>query len=162
MKQITTEEMRYKVPKVKNRFIAAHIKFIAVCAVIAAIAVILFASYLYITEIRKLEPKRAFVFVCDVQNIDECNKIAAKFSNTVEIYFAKYDEQFTSSKENSFNFSAVTNTLGDYEPEANTAVIIFNSNRKSSYYYSYEYFGLTESPLTAEQIEKIVREMITR
>ena len=60
MKRITSEEMRYKVPKVKNRFIAAHAKFIIACALFAVISIILFASFAYIAESRKLELKRAF------------------------------------------------------------------------------------------------------
>ncbi len=163
MKRITSEEMRYKVPKVKNRFIAAHAKFIIACALFAVISIILFASFAYIAESRKLEPKRAFVFTCDVQDIDACNKVADKFTQTAEIYFAKYDEQFAYNNEKcSFDFSCVCNTEFKIEIDENTALVLFKNNRSSYYDYTFEKLELSNGALSAEQVEQIVREILTK
>lgn len=162
MKQITTEEMRYKVPKVKNRFIAAHMSFIIICAIVTAITVILFASFLYVSESRKLEPKPAIIFTCEVTDIDACNRISDKFTQTVEIYFAKYDEQFENTKENSYDFSCVSSAVGNETLDENVALVVFKNDRGSFLRYFFKEFELTNAALTSQQVEEIVRRLLTQ
>ena len=94
MKQ-SIEEMRYKVPKVKNRFIQTHAKLIVICAIILATLIMLSFSYVLIRQSYMLEPRTTILLFCEVDDYDAAKTQADKYGELFNIYFVKYVDDFT-------------------------------------------------------------------
>ena len=108
MKQ-NIETMRYKVPKVKNRFIQTHWKLIVICAVIVATLIMLSFSYVLIRQSYMLEPRTTILLFCEVNDYDEAKAQADKYGELFNIYFVKYTDEFT-DENGKYDFSR----LGTY------------------------------------------------
>ena len=54
------------------------------------------------------------------------------------------------------------NTEFKIEIDENTALVLFKNNRSSYYDYTFEKLELSNGALSAEQVEQIVREILTK
>ena len=97
MKQ-SIEEMRYKVPKVKNRFIQTHAKLIIICAIVVATLIMLSFSYVLIRQSYMLEPRTTILLFCEVDDYDAAKAQADKYGELFNIYFVKYVDDFDNGK----------------------------------------------------------------
>lgn len=137
MKQ-NVETMRYKVPKVKNRFIQTHLKLIVICAIILATLVMLSFSYVLIRQSYMLEPRTTILLFCEVNDYDEAKAQADKYGELFNVYFVKYVDDFDNGK-GGYDFSRFgTYVNSDYfQYKDNLVAIVIPSrsygNRKISY-----------------------------
>lgn len=93
------ETMRYKVPKVKNRFVQTHIKLIVICAVICAVIILLSVSYVIIRQSYLLEPKTTILLFCEVDDIDLAQQQLAKYKDVFNIYFVRHESDLQGEDE---------------------------------------------------------------
>lgn len=98
------ETMRYKVPKVKNRFVQTHIKLIVICALICAVIILLSVSYVIIRQSYLLEPKTTILLFCEVDDIDKAQEQLAKYKDVFNIYFVKYESDLQ-GEDGTYNLS---------------------------------------------------------
>lgn len=103
MKQ-NLETMRYKVPKVKNRFLQTHIKLILICAVICAVLIMLSYSYVIIHQSYLFEPKSTILLFCEVEDYEETQKQLSKYDELCTIIFVKYEADLK-NEDGSFDLS---------------------------------------------------------
>ena len=104
MKQ-NIETMRYKVPKVKNRFVQTHLKLIVICAIVVAVIVMLSLSYVLIRQSYVLEPKTTILLFCQVDNYDETQTQLSKYKDLFNIIFVNYEADYQ-GEDGSYNLDS--------------------------------------------------------
>ena len=119
------ETMRYKVPKVKNRFVQTHAKLIVICAVILAVLVMLSFSYVLIRQSYVLEPKTTILLFCKVDDYNEIQSKTDKYSELFNIYFVEYVDDFT-NENGKYDFSRFGSTVNlDYSLNKDYGLLAF-------------------------------------
>ena len=117
------EEMRYKVPKVKNRFIQTHIKLILICAMVAAVLILLAFSYALIHQSYILEPKTTVLLFCEVENYEETQNRLSKYEDLFKIVFVKYEVEF--DEEDGYDFSGFGSRISEkYATPSNSVLAV--------------------------------------
>ena len=118
------ETMRYKVPKVKNRFIQTHIKLIVICAVICAVIILLSVSYVIIRQSYLLEPKTTILLFCEVDDIDNVQEQLSKYKDVFNIYFVRYESDLQ-GEDGSYNLSIFGDDVAkDYNKPSNSLLAL--------------------------------------
>ena len=127
MKQ-NIETMRYKVPKVKNRFLQTHLKLIVICAVVAAVLILLAFSYVIIHQSYILEPKTTILLFCEVDDVEAAQNQLSKHADLFKILLVRYEDEFKTS--DGYDFSSLgSKAAEDYvNPSASLLAVVIPTN----------------------------------
>ena len=120
MKQ-TIETMRYKVPKVKNRFLQTHLKLIVICAVVAAVLIMLAFSYVIIYQSYVLRPKATILLFCEVANLDEAQSQLSKYDDLFNGYLVRYEADF--NDEGAYDLSEFGSSIAEKYATPNATLL---------------------------------------
>ena len=123
--KITTETMRYKIPKFKNRFAQTHAKLIVIGAVICAVLILLSVSYVTIRQSYMLEPRTTILLFCEVNDYEQVKGQTDKYGELFNIYFVKYVDDFT-TEDGKYDFSRFgTYVNSDYFQDKDHGLLAF-------------------------------------
>ncbi len=160
MKKISTEQMRYSVPKVKNRFLQVHGKLIALCAVICLLAITVSLCFVTVRQAYTLEPKNNLIFYGTVENEEEARALIRKYFDRIHIVLFMYEDNAGKSE--------LVNSYGS------TVSYYYTKNRFSSdEYYIAAVFGRNgtkgkvytvsnkdKALMDAESFEKLINKVL--
>ncbi len=171
--RISREEMRYKVPGVCNRFWRVHTSFILLSAALCAVAIILACSYILVQDLRKMEPKMSFIFMCEVEDSEQIQRVTDKYAFTVDVYFAAYDSRFVpkampedegeTASDNTYDFSYFGSFMEENynSPRKDVMFVLLQPDLSAGVAYFYKEFDYADkATLRTEDIDKIIGETL--
>lgn len=153
------ETMRYKVPKVKNRFVQTHIKLIVICAVICAVLIMLSFSYVLIRQSYLLEPKTTILLFCEVSDYATAQAQADKYGELFDIYLVNYVDVFTdeNGKYDFSRYGAYVNLDYSLYKDYGLMAIVVPSRGYGHYKYFFKDIELEDDAiLDADDIEAAI------
>lgn len=159
MKKVSTEQMRYSVPGVKNRFWQVHGRLIALCAILCLLAVTVSLSFATVRQAYTLEPKNTLIYYGTVQNEEEARQLVLKYYDRVHIVLFMYETNArksqiveTCGQKAGYYNSKNRQSTGDYYLAA-----LFERNSAADHVYT---APRTETELSTAQLEKLVQRML--
>lgn len=169
--RISSEEMRYKVPGVCNRFWQVHARFIVLSALLCAVTIILACSYILVQGLRKMEPKMSFIFFCTVEDSEQVQRVVDKYASTVDVYFAEYDSRFVpkATAENDeiadtydFSFFGTFMEESYSTPHADMMFVVLQPDLSEGLAYLYKEFDYASGDtLRTDDIDRIIGEVLS-
>ena len=160
MKKINLETMRYRIPKVKNRFFSVHSKLIITCFVMSISLILLSISYLVISQSIIFQPKTVMLFFCEVDDFENTTKKMSIYDEMFDICFARYDDLL--QEDGNYNLSSFGAEINESFSTFNPAVLVIKIPNSGYGYkvYSYENFGYeNDIVLSYLEIESIIIEI---
>ena len=155
MKQ-NIETMRYKVPKVKNRFFQTHIKLILICAAVAAVLILLAFSYVVLHQAYLLEPKTTILLFCEVENLEETQNQLSNYTDLFRFVFVRYEVDF--DEETGYDLSAFGSRVAeDYANPSNEllAAVVPPNDLPTNFKFA-DLEILTGATLDANTVENVI------
>ncbi|MCM1220939.1 MAG: hypothetical protein NC548_41280 [Lachnospiraceae bacterium] len=161
---LTIEEMRYKVPKVCNRFWQVHTRFILSCFVITCVAILISLSVVTVKGIQRLAPNPTIVFFCTIEEYDSVSNELKKYQESIDLFFVEYDHRFDSSSESKtlYDFTELGGDMSNYNnPDKSVLCVALKATQSFLRQYTYESFDLENgADATQEIVEQIVKEVL--
>ncbi len=92
MKKISTEQMRYRVPGVRDRFLQVHGRLIVVCAILCLLAITVSLCFVTIRSAYTLEPKTTLIYYGMVEDEEAAHALIQKYYDRLHIILFLYEE----------------------------------------------------------------------
>lgn len=158
---VSSEQMRYKIPGVTNRFFNVHKTLVAVCVLILVILILFLSSYFIISASITNELIPFIIFFCEVDDVSIIDEYSYSLGDEYRIYFAHYDERAYKNGVIDYSFYgpvvfdlSLSNAFDEYI----CCSFNFNGTKSGSKVYYREVDLEAGSPLTKELIDKILEE----
>lgn len=161
--EVTLEEMRYRVPGVKNRFFDVHGKIIAICAVICFVCVSFALALVSVKQSNEATAKPTCYFFVRLDDPEDVFEHAARLENKMICRFVLYDDVFVSENENEFDFSSLNEPTQSrlesyvFKRDFNFIVIISAGENNSKEYDKYDISLLAKESLSWDDVWEIIK-----
>lgn len=158
---VSSEQMRYKIPGVTNRFFNVHKTLVAVCVVVLVILILFLSSYFIISASITNEQIPIIIFFCEVDDVSIIDEYSYSLGDEYRIYFANYDERAYKNGAIDYSFYgpevfdlSLSNAFEGYI----CCSFNFNGTKSGSTVNYWEIDLETGSTLTGELIDKILED----
>ena len=98
--RISTEQMRYRIPHVRNRFWSVHKSIIFLCLILLLILITFLSAFLSVRASALSGSRFALLFFCEIGDPENIPVVADKLKYHHEVFFAKNDDAFISHDDN--------------------------------------------------------------
>lgn len=163
--EVTLEEMRYRVPGVRNRFFNVHGKIIAICAVICFVFVSFALALVSVKQNNESRATMSAYFFVNLSSPEETISRSTMYSVIVKCYYVLYDDTFASETGSGFDFSSVNAPSREIleesilRKEGNFLVMINSGEKNHKCYTSDDMPLLGKENLSSDDIFEILKDI---